>query len=67
MPVPPAISIDMSRHCWGNDALAAADEMHDVKTAHEALGNHKLVEWFNHSGVQTSWNGKGDLQPPPAH
>jgi hypothetical protein len=30
-----------ARLCWGEEALAAADETRDVKTAREALGNHK--------------------------
>ena len=30
-----------ARFCWGEDALAAADETRDVKTAREALGKHK--------------------------
>jgi hypothetical protein len=30
-----------ARHCWGKEALAAADETRDVKTAREVLGKHK--------------------------
>ncbi|KAI9448957.1 hypothetical protein BJY52DRAFT_1094684, partial [Lactarius psammicola] len=45
-----------ARVCWGDEALAAADQTHDVKTACEALRNHNskngsITAAFKHVGT----------------
>ncbi|KAI9456117.1 hypothetical protein BJY52DRAFT_1204843 [Lactarius psammicola] len=45
-----------ARVCWGDEALAATDQMCDVKTAHEALRNHNskngsITAAFKHVGT----------------
>ncbi|KAI9449207.1 hypothetical protein BJY52DRAFT_1097936, partial [Lactarius psammicola] len=50
---------DLRRHarvCWGDEALAAADQTRDVKTAREALRNHNskngsITAAFKHVGT----------------
>ncbi|KAF8332143.1 hypothetical protein F5887DRAFT_1081038 [Amanita rubescens] len=49
----------------GEEAVAAADDTCDVKTASEALVKCKDVD--DYGGVSTCWRGQGHLRPSSAH